>query len=127
MALSFPRSFLPDSSATGLNEIDIFAGVDRARREAETLLIALDHELQAAKKGYLCAERLTLADIAAVTTLESAGDLIGQDWGRYPRVLTYINRMQRLPGHDEAFHARAVFARAADARRMCAGGAAVIV
>jgi len=122
-----PQVFLSNSSAAGLDEIDIFAGVDRARREAETLIIDLDHRLGITKRGYLCAGRLTIADFVAVATLDGAGELIGQNWGRYPRVLAYLNRLRVLAGYDEAFRARAVIAGAAATRRAHAGAAPVII
>jgi len=105
--LVFPQLF-PHKDAS---ESDIWAEVDQAWREAKELLLDLEKDLAHHPRRWLCAGRLTIADLVAAAVL-STGDLLGQDLSRYPFIHAYERELRSLPGYGEAFaeHKKAVAA-----------------
>lgn len=87
----------------GVEEVDVYMEVHKARCEAEAMLLQLDNDLKTKMQAKrLCAGRLTIADFFAAAVLR-VGDLIGQDWFRYPNVSRYLDSIDLLPGRVETF------------------------
>jgi len=89
------------------DEAIVFQGVQCARVEVRALLKELDAQLGTAKRGYLHAARLTIADLVAAAVLHGAAGLVAQCWSEYPLLRTYLQRMQSLPGFGDASTGRA--------------------
>lgn len=87
----------------GVDESDVYIEVHKARCEAEAMLLQLDNDLTTKMQTKrLCGGRLTIADFVAVAVFR-VGELIGQDWFRYPSVAQYLDSLELLPGCVEAF------------------------
>merc|ERR1712224_1088421 len=86
-----------------VEESDVYMEVHKARCEAEAMLLQLDSDLATKMKmKKLCGDRLTIADLYAVSVLR-VGEIIGQEWFRYPSISQYLDSMALLPGYAEAF------------------------
>jgi len=96
-----------DNNEGSDDEAIIFQRVQSAGVDARALLQELDVQLGSAKRGYLHAARLTVADLVAAAVLHGAAGLVGQSWSEYPLLRTYLQRMQMLPGFAEASAGRA--------------------
>jgi len=97
--LVFPQLLPP----AGADESDVYIEVHKARREAEAMLIQLESDLATKMKSKrLSAGRTSIADFVAVAVLR-VGELIGQEWFRYPNVSQYLDSLELLPGYEEAF------------------------
>jgi hypothetical protein len=86
-----------------VEESDVYMEVHKARCEAEVMMLQLENDLaKKMKMKRLCGDRLTIADLYAVSVLR-VGDIIGQEWFRYPSISQYLDSMALLPGYAEAF------------------------
>jgi len=96
--LAFPQLLPP----AGVDEIDVCMEVQKARCEAERMLLQLENDLATKSNKRLCAGRLTIADLFAIAVLKVA-DLIGQEWFKYPSISQYVDSLDLLPGCTETF------------------------
>jgi hypothetical protein len=93
---------LGESNESSTDEAIVFQAVQHSRVEARALLQELDAQLGTAKRGYLHAGRLTIADLVAAAVLHGAAGLAAQGWSEYPILRKYLQRMQMLTGFADA-------------------------
>lgn len=97
--LVFPQLLFP----THVEESDVYIAVHKARAEAEGMLLHLENDLSTKMRmKRLCGDRLTIADFYAAAVLR-VGEIIGQDWSRYPSIAQYVDSLDLLPGYADTF------------------------
>lgn len=75
-------------------------GLDKSKRWLEIL----DRNLLGPKQAYLCGEQLTIADHFGACMLE-AGKLVACNFGAYPNVNRWVERMRALPSWGKVHEA----------------------
>jgi len=97
--LVFPQLLPP----VEVEEMDVYMEVHKASCEAKAMLLQLEMDLSTKMQTKrLCGDRLTIADFFAAAVLK-VGDLIGQEWFRYPSISQYLEYLELLPGYAETF------------------------
>jgi hypothetical protein len=110
-----------------VEESDVYMEVHKARCEAEAMLLQLENDLALKKKmKRLCGDRLTIADLYAVSVLR-VGDIIGQEWFRYPSISQYLDSMALIPGYAEAFESLKIVIDDTQQRIRSSGNSMILV
>jgi len=71
-----------------------------AKERAKGWMKVLDEHLIGPKNGYLCGDRITLADYFGVSFV-TLGDVIRSDLSAYPNVSRWVGNMKRLKGWNK--------------------------